>query len=265
MGNLIKYELKGNYKLFLGLFIITTLVNLVIYSRIDVWYSGAVYGLITLAIAVMFVMVLIFNIGSYSKELHEDIGYLTFTLPVSGNKIIGSKTIVALIWFVAASFLSGITFLLIAKGNVDWSIINIINEQVNLPLVTIFIIIGVIVSTLQLLMIIYFSITASRVAIRKKKFGKFLGFGVFIALSTAISYIQYLVVKFIPYTMNIHLTRGSQEVFDSSQIISYGHSVFIQGTAQGLEMNIAGCIYIVLIIIGLFIGTGYLIDNKIDM
>jgi hypothetical protein len=43
------------------------------------------------------------------------------------------------------------------------------------------------------------------------------------------------------------------------------HSVFIQGTAQGLEVNIAGCIYTVLIIIGLFIGTGYLIDNRIDM
>lgn len=265
MGNLIKYELKGNYKLFLGLFIITALVNVVLYSRIDVWYAGAVYGLITLAITVMFVMVLIFNIGSYSKELHEDIGYLTFTLPVSGNKIIGAKAIVALIWFAAASFITGITFLLMAKGNVDWSIINTINDQVKLPLVTIFIIIGVIVSTLQLLMTIYFSITASRVAIRKKKFGKFLGFILFIVLSTVVSYVQYLVVKFIPYTTNIHLARGSQEIFHNSQIVSYGNHVFIQGTAQGLEMNIAGCIYTILIIIGLFIGTGYLIDNKIDM
>lgn len=265
MGNLIKYELKGNYKLFLGLFIITTLVNAVLYSRIDVWHPAAVYGFITLAITVMFVMVLIFNIGSFSKEMHEDRGYLTFTLPVSGNKIIGAKTIVALIWFAAASVLTGITVLLLFKGNVDWSIINIINDQVNLPLVTTFIMIGIVISTLQLLMIIYFSITASRVAIRKKKFGKFLGFILFIVLSTVVSYVQYLVVKFIPYTTNIHFTRGAQEVLNNSQIISYGNSVFIQGTGQGIEMNIAGCIYTILIIIGLLIGTGYLIDNKIDM
>ncbi|MCY6355897.1 hypothetical protein [Clostridium sp. ZS2-4] len=265
MGNLIKYELKGNYKLFLGLFIITILVNVLLYSRIGVWHPAAIYSLITLAVTVMFVMVLIFNIGSYSKEMHEDIGYLTFTLPVSGNKIIGAKTIVALIWFAAASILTGITFLLMAKGNVEWGIINVINDQVNLPLMLTFIIIGVIVSTLQLLIIIYFSITASRVAIRKKKIGKFLGFGLFIVLSTAVSYVQYLVVKFIPYSMNIDFTRGSQEVFDKSQIISYGNYAVIQGTAQGIEMNIAACIYIILVIIGLFIGTGYLIDNKIDM
>ncbi|MCY6372735.1 hypothetical protein [Clostridium ganghwense] len=259
MGNLIKYELKGNFKIFIGLFIITCLVNLGLYSRVDVWPSAAVYSLVLVVISIMCVMVLVFNINSFSKELYEDRGYLTFTLPVSGNKIIGSKTIAALIWFTAAGILTALTILFF-KGKVDWSIISEINKHVNLPLVITMSIIAVIVNALQLLFTIYFVITASKVAVKKKKIGKFLGFVLFIALNAGIGYVAHLITKLIPYTFSVDLSRQTHNA------LVYTSDAFLRISQNGLfEMNIAVIIYTILITIGLFIGTGYLIDNKIDM
>ncbi|MCY6485733.1 hypothetical protein OW763_15520 [Clostridium aestuarii] len=72
MGRLIKYELKGNFKFFLGLFIIMILLTFALYSRIDVWSSVTVYVLESLAITAMFVTILIVSINSFSKEMYQE-------------------------------------------------------------------------------------------------------------------------------------------------------------------------------------------------
>ncbi|MCY6485734.1 hypothetical protein OW763_15525 [Clostridium aestuarii] len=187
---------------------------------------------------------------------------MTFTLPVSGNKIVGSKIIVSLMWFAAASVLGIVIFMLILKGDLDLNIISEIRDEVNLFQAIMLGIIVSIVLTVKFLSMVYFSITISKVAFKKKRIGKALSFILFIILNAGISYIEYLVVKYIPYMINIELIRDVQYI--GMNIIQRNYGV-IQGSAQGVQMNVAGTIYSILILIILFVGIGYLIDNKIDL
>ena len=57
---------------------------------------------VTLCILLLFgtaLVTFLYIVGSFRKELYEDTGYLTFTLPLTGYQITASKLLVALLWF----------------------------------------------------------------------------------------------------------------------------------------------------------------------
>ena len=107
MLKFIKYEIKGNYRFILGILalvlIASSIIQAVIFRDVrsgDITFSGGLFeGMISLvSILVLFgaALVAFINIvGSFKKELYDDRGYLTFTLPLSGHQILGVKLIVA--------------------------------------------------------------------------------------------------------------------------------------------------------------------------
>ena len=80
MGRYIKYEIKSSYKFILGVLALVLILTTVLYTYIakrkfagysigihdNIWYSLTTF---------------LYIVGSFRKELYEDRGYLTFTLP----------------------------------------------------------------------------------------------------------------------------------------------------------------------------------------
>ncbi|WP_097028541.1 ABC-2 transporter permease [Clostridium peptidivorans] len=267
MRNLIKYELKGDFKLFGIVFAIAALLNVGLFSRIGKWDEQLIILFSGMVSSFLFLTILIFVIKSFEKEMYEDRGYLTFTLPVSGRKIVGSKIITALIWFAVAGIVSLIFGRILIGLIYGQSSINELtayfSTYINIKVILSGILF-VIINTITLLLLIYFSITITRVALKGKRVSKFLGFVVFIALNAAIVYIQYKLIHLFPQTVSF-MPEFLQNFRGDGDIMKLGEEALITMNNSGININIAGLIYNIAVYVGLFLGTGYLIDNKIDI
>lgn len=130
MDRYIKYEIRGSYKFILGI-IVTVLIASTI-MMINLKDMGELEGnnLVKTFLLIGSIMVIFgayltafFHIiGSFRKELYEDRGFLTFSLPLSGMQILGSKLIVAIVWFLllGISILAYNGFLAVVLYEKDW-------------------------------------------------------------------------------------------------------------------------------------------------
>jgi ABC-type transport system involved in multi-copper enzyme maturation permease subunit len=108
----MKYELKGTYKFMLAIIFAvlfaTTGIQFFINNKINDARNAMIMNYLPF-LMMMFMLIIfgaliaatIFIINSYRKELYEDRGYLTFTLPLTGRQFLGSKLVVALFWYIA--------------------------------------------------------------------------------------------------------------------------------------------------------------------
>ncbi|GAB6151226.1 ABC transporter permease [Clostridium novyi] len=260
MGKLIKYELKGNYKTFCALFAIIILLQGLFLTRIGHWQSGSIIGITVLVNTILFITVLIFVEKSFANEIYEDRGYLTFTLPVSGYKVLGSKIIIGVLWFLISGFISFISFKTIINALSGEDLIKILSSRIDIKQFVLIGIIYAIIVLIMLLLTIYFSITLTRVAYKGKKISGFIGFIVFIVLNFVISYISYKVGDVFPHEMKISLDMVNS--LGSTGIINDGT---ITITPEYFTINIARSIYMLVVYIGMFFGTGYLLENKMNI
>lgn len=97
MFKLIKYELRGNLLTILGICITVMIVNLLLLTRRASWGTNVTSGLSVFLSIAAITIIFISALNLMSKYLHSDVGYLLFTLPQSGTKIILSKLITAII------------------------------------------------------------------------------------------------------------------------------------------------------------------------
>ncbi|MEA4825998.1 MAG: hypothetical protein VB130_05125 [Clostridium sp.] len=264
MGKLIKYELKGNYKLFGGLFGIVILLNILIFTRINKWSEPAIIALFSVVSVALFVTALVFVVNSFRNELYEDRGYLTFTLPVGGKKILASKLITGVIWFAIAGILTLISGKILLGKLFDINVMQQFNAYINTKAMILIAILFSIVNLIMLLLLIYFSITLTRVALKRKRMSKLLGFVAFILLNMGIYYIEYKLMQLFPQTIGFKLDF-LQNVQSKAGSLSIGGQSMMSINDSSLNINIASTIYNIIIYIGLFLSTGYLMDNKIDI
>ena len=114
MRKYMKYEIKGSYKIILGIIamvlIASTIIQVNISGQIKLDSADSAntingFGTFMLVVSISvifgaFLTAFFQIIGSFRKELYEDRGYLTFTLPLTGNEILGAKLLVAITWFL---------------------------------------------------------------------------------------------------------------------------------------------------------------------
>ncbi|KEH93207.1 membrane protein [Clostridium botulinum C/D str. BKT12695] len=260
MGRLIKYELKGNYKIFFGIFAFAILINGLLLTRLGHWSDPSIIGLMSLVSTAMFITVLIFVEKSFSNEIYQDRGYLTFTLPVSGYKVLASKILVGVLWLIISGVISFISFKYLIKELSGQDLMKLVMEHVDLKQLILIGIVYVIVSLVMLLLMMYLSIALTRVAYKSKKMSGFIGCVVFILLMILIHYISYKVGEIFPHEM--HITLDVANSIGSDGIIKDGT---ITVTAKEITVNIARTIYMLVVYIGMFFGTGYLLENKMDI
>ncbi|MCF6460472.1 hypothetical protein [Clostridium sp. Cult3] len=274
MSRYIKYEMKGSYKFILGVLALVLILTTGIYGYIANTKEGSALGatfmgLSTLVIFGTLLTTFLYIVGSFRKELYEDRGYLTFTLPLTGNQILGSKLIVAIIWFAVLGAVIGLYNILMAysfspiKPDIS-DIVAFIRSIPTRNIITFILI--MLISGVSTLILIYFSMALSRVTFRNKKIGGFW-FVIFLVLSALIALGQVKVIQALPYYLDLNTFRIiSQDMLSYDLNIEINNAgLMASGDLGNTILNIPGFIYSIAIAVLLFLGTGHIIENKIDL
>lgn len=281
----LKYELMGTYR-----FMISAILAMVVTlssGRLLVNYVMNQYGdgnliqspIIGLAFAVMgfvligaIISIFFYIISSFRKELYEDRGYLTFSLPLSGSQILGAKLLSALIWITLLGVVSLTTFLVVALIGSDivpseiFEMLKYMFKDNGIGLTLLLIITGI-VSTITLLLQIYFSITLSRVSIKNRKIGGFWII-VFLILNSITTYATVLATKIIPYYLDLNsfkLIRNVEGFSGNNTSIFMSPGGMMTSEILGTTANIGAGLFSLILIICLFLGTSYLLEKKLDI
>lgn len=282
MKKFMKYEIKGTYKFILGLLAIIILASSIIQFNIlnqvnnmGSNQSSLLAFLVLLSVLVLFgafIVLLFYLINSFRKELYEDRGYLTFTLPLTGNQIVGSKMIIAIMWSGVVGFVTvaynAILYLILFSNEYMNEIASGILAEININFfVALF---TSLVSSIVTILIIYFSISLSKVSIKNKKIGGFW-FILFLIISGAANYITNLLGNILPYYLNLETLKiatisNVQEALNAGMFqFSFGMSNSAFSAVFPGYLNIPSFIGQILFGVLFFIGTGYLLEKRIEL
>lgn len=280
MFKYMKYEIKGSYKFIGGIIALMLIAFTGIHFLINesaqrVAYDGAsMLREFTIAISVLVVFgasltAFIYIIGLFRKELYEERGYLTFTLPLTGNQILGAKLMVAIMWFAVIALTVGTYNVLLANtihfgnsllGEIRYMLSSIRAGEVIIPIIF-FAIVGI-----TTLITVYFSIALSRVSIKRKKLGG-LWFVVFLILNGLTGYIITLSARLVPYgiSMKDFSIANQAEVYNSMYNYSMTYTSFSGELIVSDYLNIMAVVTTIVVGILAFMGTSYILEKKIDM
>lgn len=281
MRKYMKYEIKGTYKFVLGILAIILLASTFIQfniayemNSINAGESIQGFGITRFLLSISpfiifgaFLTLFFYIIGSFRKELYEDRGYLTFTLPLSGNQILGSKMIVALLWFIVIGISIVLYNLLLSSILFNENLMYIfknIPDIINSGMISVSI--TGLLSSIMTLILIYFSIAISKVSIKNKKIGS-LWFILFLVIAGVVNYFNFEIITSMPYYLN--LTNFNVASFSEIVMNSYMNqdlnSGIIIGNNYNAYINMASFLFQLTVSIGAFLSTGYLIEKKIDL
>lgn len=267
MGNYMKYEIKGTYKFILGILAIILIITTASYIYMA---NGGHLSVAVTTFIIAFganLVSFLYIVGSFRKELYEDRGYLTFTLPLTGNQIIGAKLIVAVLWF----FLLGIVII----GYTGLRAPLLSHSEAGFEVVfgksALFMGIPMFINGVMALILAYFSMAISKVTFRNKKIGG-LWFVIFLGLNILVYYTVFKVLKWMPYYLDLStlkiVTYNIVEKYSEYSSFKYmsfgGGSVATSGGGKSF-INIASIIYTMIVSIAAFLGTSYIVENKINL
>jgi hypothetical protein len=255
MFNLVKYELKGYYKDFIIILGVLILGNLFLFTKINEWQPQAVFAFSAMLTFAATIVVFIWNIRIFSRDMYEDTGYLLFTLPQKGYSILGAKLITTVIQALVVDLVAmSFNFIHASKmGNFNEIFTNL-QGNVSMGFI-VFISLGVLFEYLYFVLTIYFSISLSKVAIKNKKMGKIGGFLIFIAISVVQGKVMQLLTNIFPNTFNINVFTAQ------GQLNLYG---VMGDSVSSWPINIAATIFIIILFLAMYWAISYIIENKLD-
>lgn len=259
MFKLIKYELIGKYKSFAMLVAISIILNLALMSRLDVWPNGAIVFLSFFISGLSGVVLLIWCIGLFGEDLYGDKGYLTYILPKKGYSILVSKLITSLIFYAIIYIITGL-FIVYFIGNATNIQMGLDSIGIRLSVTKLFFIIltCMCIQVITMLMQIYFAIALTRMAIAKKRGGKFAAFVVFIIISAVNGFITYGLQHLFPQEISLNIING----FTFNMTNSSSQVLLNKGI---IPFNIATFVFSIVIFFVWFFLTAYIIENKVDL
>ncbi|AZV57452.1 hypothetical protein [Clostridium sp. AWRP] len=261
MFKLVKYDLQGYFKDFLIMISAIVILNVALFTRVNVWNSASI---LALNMAIGFaaeIIVVIWNVKLFSRDIHEDTSILLFTLPKSGKNILMNKIVTALIQMVIVQFVIFIftamwiqIFKVVQGGVIDIKVtflelIRIVNVKFVL-----FSIIVVLIIYITFLLTVYISITLSKVAIKNRRFGKLGSFIIFVILCITQGKIDESISGIFPQSFKLNVLNFNMASHTPVNI-----------TTSGVDINIASIFMSIAILVGLFYATAYLIENKLDL
>ncbi|MDY0236884.1 MAG: hypothetical protein RBR71_12725 [Gudongella sp.] len=212
-----------------------------------------------------FIAVAVYLISSFRKELYEDRGYLTFALPMTGSQLLGSKLIIALFWSVVMGIVVLVYNMVLARFvfGPEWYnlMLDVIKQAEGLGKIIVSYSLISVIETVVTLLLVYFTITISRVSIKSKKIGGFW-FVLFLILSSFFSYIQSSIADSVPLYLDItkmEFLSQNRLYFDNMNPES------MMNLANAGVISISGLGFQIILTVGLFLGTAYMLEKKIDL
>lgn len=252
MLNLIKYELRRNIGMFIILYIVIAGVEA--FTLFGMFtesgkFTAIGFFLLYICASVGSLMILIMGIASYSKELGSKESYMTFMTPTTPYQIIGSKLlttgIVALVTTIVAVLLAVLDYNIFITqfsdvkdeiGSVK-EFATMMGYDISEIILTGFVYMIILaISLFQVICIAYLSITLNATAFNNKKRKGIITFVIFIAISIGVSACG----SFLP-TIDI----GPE------------------GPLNILLKPVLTYVFDVVVIIGAYIGSAYLLDTKV--
>ena len=249
MFKLIKYELRGNALTILGICITVLVGDLLLLTRRATWGTNPVSGLSTFLSIAAVTIIIISSFNLMNKYLHNDTGYLLFTLPQSGTNIILSRLLTALIQITLVIVVAILGICLTSMTHLDFSFLNYIKISGITFAIAIYI-----WTIITLLTFIYFCMVIGKVALRNKRLGKIGSFIIFILLTIALTWISIKLKDIFPQT----ITFNGSSLFKNIDI--YNNNINLIS-----HINISKLIFDALTFVAFFKGTTYMIDNKLDL
>ena len=250
MFKLVKYELRANFLTIIGICITVIIASLLLMTKKGAWPMAVPALSVCFTIGSM-IVIFIASLKIMSQYLYGDSGYLLFTLPQSGASIMASRLLAALIQISVVGIVTILMFYLTITSKIDFSFIKDIKASQVIEYT--FSYIWMIISSLT---IIYFCMVIGKVALKGKKIGKVGSFVIFILISTLISWLSFKLISVLPQTLdlsNFTITNGS--------VLNLGATT----PSTAFTVNIAQTIFDIIIFIGLFMSSSYLIDKKLDL
>lgn len=260
MFKLIKYEFKGKSRTLSYLFIIGILLNLVL----GIHPIGR--GIAVAAWLVIGIVILASIVKDYSQFLYDDSAMLTFSLPISSHKFIISKLIYAVVILMVFMFCLYESSIFAIKGAIpfkelrEFIVVIFKNPSFLLPtsLIAIFTIINFILC-------IFFSITLTKVSIKKRRLSSIVAFVIFVLLNSLYFYLKGVLFNLFPYDFVINL-KGT-ELFYNNSLGNF--NMYFNNTLSIIDgrfhIAIVGSIFTVVVMIGLIRSVSYLVQKKVDI
>lgn len=266
MLKLIKYEFVKKSKLLLILLITAIIANLAIAIAFGDTGVGLFLGFTPFALIVLYLYELI---RTYSDDLNKKTGYMLFMTPNSGYKIIGSKLIFiiteGLILFVSYLIFLIVNIIALAlKATGDFSeITHAINEMIraiNSGVIAQFgmnlgdvllIVLMILVSAVVFALIVYSAMTIRKSIFSNIKYGGLLSFIIFIGLN----YVYGKLANLVSIAFQFEVVT---ERINTNFTMTYPSSAMFELFGITIAFNI-------IISILLILGSGYLIEKKINL
>ncbi len=298
LGKLMKYELKATARWFLPLYcgiiifavfskISTTVINLeeIKHLSSDNLFIQMIVNTAMLVSAFLYafiiittiVMTFVIAIRRFYKNLLSDEGYLMFTLPVSSHKLLLSKFLTTMIWYVCSIVVIMISLFILFISKEFFGALLIFPEAISqlldefskVPSLMIFSILTLIdtfISFPFLILMIYVSIAIGHTRHNHKvlySFGTFLGLNIIISIiSNIISFIFFL-----PYTnLFFSFSPVSDYTFDNTPINRVDNLAVIDATFNSLNsLLIFSLIFSVALSVAFYFVTNYILSKKLNL
>ena len=268
MLKFLKYELKANMKvmiaiciiLFFGIFSYVFLINQMETSSI--YLTGTLITGFLVIMGGSFIAYFVNIINNFKKELYDDRGYLTFSLPISGKVIIGAKVLHAAIFstlVLISVILSGFLSVAIIF---DEKVVELLFDFLRGFKIcsVLFHLFMLYISGSLFILCMYFSIYASKFYIFNKKIGSFW-FLLFLGLTIAID----LIAKFISSVSPLFINTDTLEIilFSNEDFIGSVFGVNIVQSALGFSsVNLMGLLFNIIVTIFMFFFVSNLVEKN---
>lgn len=267
LGKLIKNEIKTSAHTMMNIYIaaaVTIGIMLLAYVVDISWLSGlatvAMFLIAIIALIITFVGV----IANFYKTLYGPQGYLSFTLPVTSGQLLAAKAIVAFLWILVSYAVSiGIMIWIydymtsvIGENNLELikTVISMFRSMPGAKAIKGYLVLLVLAVFIQLAFLIselFFSITFANTRIMQK-LGAAGPIVVFFAIFIIAQILNFVLTNYVP----IVVAPGTDGL-----IFSFGKTM----ESAELSFGITGVIFELLVSIGLFFGTGWLMNHKVNI
>jgi hypothetical protein len=243
---------------------VTIGIMLIAYAIDISWLSAmatiALFLIALIALIITFVGV----IANFYKTLYGQQGYLSFTLPVTSGQLLAAKAIVAFLWMIVSYAVSiGIMIWiydyvtsLIGENNLNMikTIISMFRSMPGAKAIKGYLVLLVLAVFVQLAFLIselFFSITFANTRIMQK-LGAAGPIVVFFAIFIIAQICNFLLTNYVPITVS----PGTDGL-----VFSFGTAM----STKDLSFGVTGVIFQFLVSIGLFFGTGWLMNHKVNI
>ena len=275
MLKLLKYEIKESSKYFIYTIIGNVIASIILAFTLGSLtkaaeannYTNTFAGIMFLAAFTLFIAAYIgfifMMITSYRKDLYTDSAYLKFSLPVSGWTFLNAKMLLVIFWsFIMAvvTIIVNIVVYLITFPEIISDIIDIIQIKY-IPSLIIYGLL-IIISFIQSIILLYTCITFVKTYFKNSKKG-YIWFLFYIGFGIVSSLISPLIEKLAPY----YLVLGSKVTIDKIPYSGILDSIYeVSSTyVAGLNFNIASMIVYLIVCIGMYVFTAYMLEKKVDI